>query len=86
MAEKEQPTKTPTLVRAGERAEQGIGITEKQRASGVKIYFTPPQNSLEFATSVKATSLEQAQRLTGLSVPTETEGDEPTVKTDEGEK
>lgn len=89
MADKEQTTKSPTVVRTNEGVQAGIVLTEKQRASGQRIYFTPPQEGVEFGTSVKANSLEKAQELTGIETPTEAPAepvDEPTVNTDEGDK
>lgn len=88
MSEKEQPTKSPTVVRTNEGVEAGISLTEKQRASGQRIYFTPPQEGVEFGTSVKANSLEKAQEMTGVQPAPDTTDtppapDEP-VNTDEG--
>lgn len=89
MADKEQTTKSPTVVRTNEGVQAGIVLTEKQRASGQRIYFTPAQDGVEFGTSVKANSLEKAQELTGIAAPAEDTAEpdvEPTVNTDEGSK
>jgi hypothetical protein len=80
MADKEQATKSPTVVRGNEAATKGITITDKQRESGAKVYFTPPQEGVDVAVSVKSNSLEQAQKAAGITAPVDTVS-EPTDTT-----
>lgn len=83
----EKTTKSPTVVRTNERLERGIELTDKQRASGTGIYFTPAQEGVEFGTSVKAKNTAEAQKLSGVEVPTEdAPATDENVNTDEGSK
>lgn len=83
---KDEVKQSPTMVRTNELVTEGVALTETQRADGQRIYFTPPQEGVEFGTTVKATSLEKAQELTGVTAPVDAPADELTDNTDEGSK
>lgn len=60
MSETETTKQAPATVSTNEPVDAGVALTEKQKANGTHLYFTPAQEGVDRGVTVKAKSFTEA--------------------------